>query len=151
MKKSKTPSVQAGATVRVQRLVRRLVSMLLGERNAANLYGEDNTAEQFENAAKQIGATVIASDLETGVDPLLHRVIDPLSYAKKEQGKKKQNQVTLRDGLGFDGNDSHRASAANDCEGVPPVIYLQPGERITHIMVMLSPNYLFSRNKFLLS
>ena len=61
-------------------------------------------------------------------------VIDPLSYSEKEQGEEKQNQVALRNGLRLDGKARDHTSAANDCEGVPPVIYLQPGERITHVM-----------------
>jgi hypothetical protein len=122
----------------LRRMVRRLAGILLGERNAINLYGEDDTAKQFEAQAKRIGATVVACDFESGHDPLLEWVVYPLADSKNEKGNGQQNEVALRNGLRLNRNGSNEASSTSDSESVPPVIYLKPGERITHVMVKSS-------------
>ena len=119
----------------LHRLVRRVVAMLLGEHNATNLYGEDKTTEQFEAAAKRIGASVVALDLPAGNYLHLFRMVYPLPNSKEEEGQRKENQVALGNGLGLDGDGGDETSAANGGECVPPFIDLKPGERITHVMV----------------
>lgn len=123
----------------LHRMVRLFVGVLLGEQNAINLYGEDHTSQDFEDDAHRRGLTVIPCDLEAGDYPLPHGVIDPLTDPKQKHPEKKQEAISLRNEVDLDGDARDRASAAYHGEGMPPVLYLQPGERITHMMV-LPPN-----------
>jgi len=111
-------------------MVRRLVGLLLGERNAVNLYKEDNSAQQFEDDAKKAGVTVIACDLNARSYSYPEGVIDPLAYTEQEQAQEhKQNfgrKVSKSNGCGH-------SNASPGGESLPPLVYLKPGEQITHM------------------
>ena len=120
-------------------LVRRVVAMLLGERNAINLYGEDHTADDFEAEAKRLGATVVACNFSGGHERYLDGVIDPLSHSEEKQGEEKHQGIPWPDDVVFCREGYHHAECPDNGKCVPPVIYLKPGERITHMM-MRRPN-----------
>ena len=108
---------------------------LLGERNAANLYGENNTAKQFEQQAKSIGATVVAIGNKSGYNPLLAFVVYPLPDSEQKEDEEKQKCVFLWDKFNFVGHAGDHPARAEDGDCVPPAIYLQRGERISHVMI----------------
>lgn len=120
----------------IAKRLRPLCAWLLGEGNSANLYKENRCAEEFEAEAKRIGATVVALEEPAANYLGCFRVVDPLTYPKQKKGAEKQQEIALRDGLRFDRDGSDHATTANDGKGVPPELNLQPGERITHVMVM---------------
>ena len=112
-----------------------IVVMLLGERNAANLYGENNAAEQFKQKADRCGATVVAIGDKAGYQPLLARVVYPLADSEQKEGEEKQKCVSLWDEFNISGNASDHSAGTDAGKCVPPTIDLQPGERISHAMI----------------
>ncbi len=115
------------------RFIRKLAGALLAERKAINLYDEEDASEQFESEAKWRASAVVACDFNSRFEPHLDGVVDPLAYAKQEKGQKEQKCLPLGNEINLPNNTGNHPGRSDDREGVPPVVYLEPGERITHM------------------
>jgi len=112
---------------------RRLIGLILGERNAINLYGEYGSPKYFEDEAKKKGMTWVACEFETGFDPDLNGMIYPLTYPENEKAHEQAENLCAY-GKGYETNGSQHSCCAKGGNGLPPVVYLQPGEKITHVL-----------------
>jgi hypothetical protein len=106
------------------------VGLLLGEQNAINLYEEDASTKAFEEEAKRIDCTVIACDPNAGRETYLEGVIDPLTYAEQEQAQGEHKNFSLHISKAC-GSGHANTTANGDC--LPPMLYLKPGEQVTHM------------------
>ena len=125
-------------TVKTSRNLRRVVRFLLGEQNAKNLYGEDDSAEKFKAIADAVGGTVMSFELylNSGQDSCLEWVIDPLAYSKEENAHEQKENVALWEKVKLDGNAGDHSAPSNNRDCVPPLIEFKRGERITHVIVI---------------
>ena len=127
----------------LQRIVRRLVFMLLGKQNFENLYHKNHTAKQFEAYAKKHGLTMIPlgsiTDPTIVIISALDGMVYPLANAKQEHAEENQKRISLWYKIKSYCKTGNHAHNASNGECLPPMFYLKPGERITHVMVK-SPN-----------
>lgn len=116
---------------------------LLRQCYASYLGREHRRPDRFERSPEFAGATVIPCDLGSkgGDGPLLYWVVYPLANAKDEHGQAQQQQVALWQKLNRCRDTGHHAGPSDQHDGVPPVFKLQPGEKITHMLLPM-PDWL---------
>jgi hypothetical protein len=130
LKPNRTPT-----SGRLQRLVKSLCCILLGEQNTKCLYGDDNASKQLEAYARERGMTVICCKNHARHEAIVNWMIDPLAYAEQKEAEEKKECMTLEAAIGANSQRADHASATENGEGVPPMLKFKPGERITHIAV----------------
>ena len=81
-------------------------------------------------------------------DSLATGVVYPLAYAKQKETEGKKKRVFLGDDLWVECQGGDDTCGSEDGERVPPMFYLKPGERVTHVCIFL-PNAQDERDRYL--
>ena len=113
-------------------IVSYIIFLVLGPHNAKNPFGENNNGGNLQRETGEISFSGVGCECAHGVKSHLNRMVNPLTDSEQEQGEEQKDEIALGYGRGCECNGRNRACSTDNSEGVPPVIYLKPGERITH-------------------
>ena len=109
--------------------------------NFTKSYYNKNETKNIKKGTRKIRVSWVSpSDITAteinirGFDYSFKRVIDPLTNTDKENPKRNQECVFISDGFEFKEEGNKCPCASKKCEGMIPILHLEPGEKFVQFI-----------------